>query len=276
MEILKLLNNSSAVIQDGSHEKIVMGKGIGFGKKVGDIIDDTRIEKVYSLANILSLDKIQLFFEKISYQDSKLAFDLVERFREELDYELNDIIYLSLADHISFALQRAKKSFPIENIVLHEVQMFYPKEHALGQWAVKKIQNERGITLDHDEAGFIALHIINARWQSSEKTNISEISKIIDDLVVILTNEYKIDFRNDNVNYNRLITHLKYLLFRYFNITDRCLNEFKDFDNVKKLFPDAYNGTQKINEYFSTFLKKKISQEEKVYLTIHINRFLSN
>ncbi|WP_295295172.1 CAT RNA binding domain-containing protein [uncultured Brachyspira sp.] len=42
MKIGKILNNNVAVIfeEDGKTEKIVMGRGIAFSKKIGDTIDE--------------------------------------------------------------------------------------------------------------------------------------------------------------------------------------------------------------------------------------------
>ena len=51
MKIGKILNNNVVVIYQGKTEKIVMGCGIAFKKKVGDSIDENNIDKVFALEN---------------------------------------------------------------------------------------------------------------------------------------------------------------------------------------------------------------------------------
>lgn len=276
MKVLKVLNNSSAIVQDGNEEMIVMGNGLAFGKKPGDIVDEIKVEKSYVANQSFSNEKFKMIFEKISYHDSALAFDLIEYFKENLTYQLNDMIYLSLTDHISYAIQRAKEGIMLPNAVLHEVQMFYPQEYKLGLAAVAKVNASAGVSLDSDEAGFIALHIINSRWQESSDVKSQDISKIIDDLLVLLKETYKVNFSEDQINFHRLVTHLKYFLLREFDHGIIESNDFEYYDQVIREFPEAYRGADKISEYFATFLHRKIPKEEKVFLTIHINRFLNH
>jgi len=44
-------NNVVSVINDKKEELVVMGKGIAFQKRPGDFVEETTIEKVYTLKN---------------------------------------------------------------------------------------------------------------------------------------------------------------------------------------------------------------------------------
>ena len=47
MQIIKVINNNVISSEDDKgKEIIVMGKGIGFGKKAGEEIDETKIESI--------------------------------------------------------------------------------------------------------------------------------------------------------------------------------------------------------------------------------------
>ena len=61
MKIGKILNNNVAVIfeEDGKTEKIVMGRGIAFSKKIGDTIDEEKIDKTFLLENSDNNNKLQ-------------------------------------------------------------------------------------------------------------------------------------------------------------------------------------------------------------------------
>ena len=49
MIILKIFNNNVVLSEEMDQEVIVMGRGLAFGKKVGEELDDTAIEKRYIL-----------------------------------------------------------------------------------------------------------------------------------------------------------------------------------------------------------------------------------
>ncbi|MEX1550883.1 PRD domain-containing protein [Enterococcus sp. C50] len=274
MKIIKVLNNSSAIVFDKKREVIVMGNGVAFGKRVGDLVNSEKIEKSYVATPNFFDEHFQTWFEKISYQDAALAFDIVEYFKAKVAYGLNDIIYLSLSDHISFSIKRAKEKIFVPNAVLHEVQMFYPYEYKLGKWAIKKIKKAKGICLPEDEAGFIAMHIINARWHEARTEE--DYGKMIADMITILNNMYKKDFRKGKIDYHRLVTHLKFFLHRRAQAEPKKETSFKYYDQIIQDYPEAYEGAEKISEYVTTFFKRKVTKEEKIYLTIHINRVLNN
>lgn len=54
------------------------------------------------------------------------------------------------------------------------------------------------------------------------------------------------------------------------------VDDFGYFDQVIQDFPHAYLGAQKISQYLETFFGHQVPKEEKVFLTIHINRILQN
>ena len=48
MKIIKIFNNNSiAALSDELGDIILTGSGIGFQKKIGDLVDESRIEKTY-------------------------------------------------------------------------------------------------------------------------------------------------------------------------------------------------------------------------------------
>ena len=49
MQIKKILNNNAVITKNSlSREIIAMGKGIGYGKEVGDFIDESKICLLYT------------------------------------------------------------------------------------------------------------------------------------------------------------------------------------------------------------------------------------
>lgn len=274
MKITQILNNSSVIVSSEEGELIVLGKGIAFGKKIGETIDEGKVERKYLSKSIISTNKFQTLIDKIPLEDFELSFDIIDRIKSAVSYQVDDVIYLSLTDHISFAIQRTKKGIIVPNAVLNEIQMFYPFEFTLGEWAVEYIFDEINVELSDHEAGFIALHIINARSQEDEVGMERDSAKIVNDLIRIIEDFYQISFEKTEINYHRLVTHLKYFILREFNGDNLTEEEPNLFKVIISEYPEAYAVIEKIDQYFQTFYKKELPNSEKAFLTIHINRVL--
>ena len=61
MKIKKVLNNNAAVIDDFGNEVIVIGKGICFKRKVGELINSNLVEKRFCLSS----DEMNLNLQKL-------------------------------------------------------------------------------------------------------------------------------------------------------------------------------------------------------------------
>ncbi len=64
-----------------------------------------------------------------------------------------------------------------------------------------------------DEAGFIAMHIVNSNYKGSSKESLL-ITKIVKDILNIIRYYYRVEFKEDDINYDRLLTHLKFFAKR--------------------------------------------------------------
>ena len=67
MVILKVLNNNAAttIDPDTNNEMVIMGRGLAFGKKSGDEIDKSRIEKIFTLEDEGGIDKVKNMLKNI-------------------------------------------------------------------------------------------------------------------------------------------------------------------------------------------------------------------
>ncbi|MGN1389605.1 MAG: family 1 glycosylhydrolase [Bulleidia sp.] len=88
--------------------------------------------------------------------------------RSVLSSPLSDRIYVDLTDHLSFAIERHEKGMALRNPLLWDIRKFYSSEYLVGCEALEMIRRELGISLPEDEAGFIALHLVEA---SAEETS---------------------------------------------------------------------------------------------------------
>ena len=173
MKIEKILNNNVILSTDPKTKKevILMGCGIAFGKKVGEVADKEKIEKTFVINDKQIGDKIKNLIEQIPNGIFQLAQEIIIYSEKILNKKLDKQIYISLADQIAFAIKRYKAGIEIKNTLLHEIKMVHPEEFKLGQMGFSYRNKRVKINLPIDEAGFIALHLVNASY----KYNISEV-----------------------------------------------------------------------------------------------------
>lgn len=112
MIINKVLNNNVVtIINQNSEEAVVMGRGIAFQKKKGDEIDESRVEKIFVLKNKGINEKLLTLVNDIPAKYLEVSEEIIRYAEDKLNTKLNENIYLTLTDHISFAISRAEKKF---------------------------------------------------------------------------------------------------------------------------------------------------------------------
>ena len=211
MDIIKVMNNSLVFVRDNNdNEIIVMGKGIGFMKKVGESIDSTKIEKVFTLKDDDAKKKYFRSMEDISSEYVDITNDIVRYATDKLKCKLNDNVFISLIDHIAFAIERYNNNVSLQNRLLWEVKKFYPEEFKVGLYAVDKINDVLNISLPEEEAGNIAFHIVNAQSENAEMENTIFMVKMMKDILNIIKYDLKITLDKDSLSYSRFITHLHF------------------------------------------------------------------
>ncbi|MEC3608190.1 BglG family transcription antiterminator LicT [Bacillus glycinifermentans] len=272
MKIAKVINNNVvSVLDERDQELVVMGRGIAFQKKPGEMVDESRIEKIFRLDNKDISERFKTLLDEIPIEFMEMTEEIISLAKMRLGKKLNDSIYVSLTDHIHFAIERHKKGMDIKNALLWETKRLYKDEFAIGKEALLMIKNKTGIELPEDEAAFIALHIVNAEL-NEEMPNIVNITKVMQEILSIVKYHFHVDFDEESLHYYRFITHLKFFAQRLFS---GSYMESKDdflFDTVKNKYRDAYGCTNKIKQYIEKEYGCKLTSEELLYLTIHIER----
>lgn len=271
MIIKKIFNNNAILARDeDKHEFVVMGCGIAFKRNVGEEVDKSLIEKTFILKQKDASEKFKLLLEDIPSEHVSLCYDIIEYAKNILGVELNDYIYVTLTDHINYALKIFEEGFNRPNPLIWEIKKFYPKEFSIGLKALEFIEDELGKVLTEDEAGNIALHLINAQANNSlsKVEDIANQTKKIQDILNIVKYTYNIPLDEKSLNYERFVTHLRFF-FQRLNKKQETETE-DDFllNQVKVKYKKAYECMLKVEKY----LGLQLSDEEQLYLTIHIQR----
>ena len=275
--IKKVYNNNVILAFENSSKKevILTGCGIGFGKKPNDTVDDSKIEKKFVIQDNNFESKVNKLASEIPEEVFAVSSAIIEYAEKSLNTTLDEYIYISLTDHIYFALKRYKENLPIKNELLYELRRIHKKEYEIGKWAIEYINKTFNVNFLIDEAGFIAMHIINANYR--ESTNKScLIMNIINQILDIIKNYYSIEFIEDEINFDRLLTHLKFFAKRLIDKTESIdTNNNGLLEIVKVQYKESYDCVKQIKSFIEENYTYKVNDDEVLYLILHINRVIS-
>lgn len=272
MVIQKVINNNVISAYDVNQQEIViMGKGIGFKAHTGELIDESKIEKVFRIENEKLSRQFQELLENIPLEHMQLTSDIISYAIKNLNVQLNQNIYITLTDHINFAIQRQSQGIQLKNALLWETKRFYHQEYLMGKYAVDLLNEKLGTEFTEDEAGFIALHFVNAEYNTTINDTF-EMTNMIQKILELVRLEMGIEFDEESLHYERFITHLKFLvqrLYRHELLKDEEIEFARMMENK---YPKEYECSKHIAEYTEKEYGSEIASEEIMFLAIHIKR----
>lgn len=276
MIIHKVLNNNVIITMDEqNNEQIVTGRGIAFKRKVGDTIADDAVDKIYRLTNQDTALKFQELLEELPLDIMELSDEIITYAKTKLGKKLNDTIYISLTDHLYTAIERINSGIEVKNFLLWDIKRFFGDEYFVGTKALEMVHERYGIQLPEDEAGFIALHLVNAEMEE-EVGNVYDMTKIMQEITNIVKYYFKMNFDEESVYFYRFTTHLKFFVHRLLTNTDFHDEADEElFDVIKIKYRNAYACVEKIEDFLQDSYNYRVTGEEKLYLTIHIARIVS-
>lgn len=205
----------------------------------------------------------------------RLTTDIVKYAYDKITTKFSRSIYVTLSDHINFAIERFHNNQNIDNQLKLEIKKFYPLEYGVGLKALEIIKKEIGVELPEDEAASIAMHFVNAELGNSNMNQTMMITKMIQNCMNIVKYHFNIGINEESEYYLRFVTHLKYLTERLFTGTG-YKSQDKDDKELFEMITDKYKNEFKCAERIAYFVDKelhfKLPDEELMYLTIHIKK----
>lgn len=270
MKVIKNINNNVSLCLDSKGREVVaFGKGIGFIKPPYEV-PLAKIERTFY--NIKDTEYSAL--NNIPTNVINASIRIVDEVEENLNKTLMSSAAIALADHIHFAIERQNQHIFLEMTVQEDIKQLYPEEMKEAHKALKIIEEETGVRLSKSEAGTIALHFINNQIDEKNDTKIVS-EELIQSCVDIIESEYQISINKESFNYSRFITHLDYLLKRTMKDKQIESENINMFHEIINSYPHAYSCAMKINKLFRNKVNKNLSNEELLYLMLHINRLCS-
>lgn len=265
----KKINTSAALALDSAgREIVVLGKGIGFPKVPYELTDLSKIERTFYDVDSRYLGMIESLPQSILFASADIAEDA----EIELDCQLNPNLPLTLADHLNFAVERLKSGINLTAPIAYDISHLYPREYALGNQALLILKEKTGIELPAHEAISVALHLINAETENGDLHNFLTMMQIINEVDDIIEKALHFKLDKDSYNYSRFATHMRYLIQRLQSDTQTENQVNTMLRTLMREYPDIYLCALKVMEYFRSQWNWQCTDDEIVYLMMHIHR----
>ena len=271
MHVIKKLNNNAAVcIVSNGEELIALGKGIGFPKTPYELTDLSQISQTFYSVNPANYNVLKEIPEEII----EVSAEIVSYAKSTLNKDFSPSLFITLADHINFAIIRQKNYRSMKLKFSYEVEQFYPQETKVAQWAVHRIEKKLNVYLPESEITAITMHFINAEEEAvvtdtklNQDTTIDAISRDIEDY-------FGISLDRKSFSYQRFVSHLRFLLSRL--ESNEQFVEADLYPVLKETYPKATECVRLISHRLAGYTQMELTDSEKSYLIIHLQRILDS
>lgn len=272
-----LNNNVGLACKEDDSQVVIMGKGLTFQKKKGDIIKASAVQKVFKLHEESPSDLTSLL-ATIPLDFLTVSYSLIDEAQEKYDYSVEPYIYASLTTHLYESAKRLADGRLVETY-LPDLEKDYPLPYEIAGYVLDGVATRLNIKFPKQEQKSVALHFLNARTdihtQNQAQRRKVDKNKQILAIVENELNNHQIYRNRDNANdYERLLVHLKYFINRINQKPAPQVLSAAIFQEVVKDYPRTFAIVQKINDQIKQKMGLEFTNDEQVYLTIHIPRLI--
>lgn len=272
MIVHKVLNNNIvSSLDEQNREVLLVGRGLGWQAVSGQTVDRKKIEKIFRMDTDASTEKLKQLFLEVDVEVIELSARIIDHAREVLKKKLNKNVYITLTDHISFAIERMKQGITFHNALQWETGKLYPAEYGIGLYALHIIDEALNIEFPKDEAGSIALHIVNAEYDCNMNYT-QQMTEIIQNSLNIVRYAFHIEFDEQSLDYQRFTTHLLFFAQRALDGKLMAGGPDEMYEMMCRKYPKQFRCAEKIHSYLKQQFSFSLSEEEITFLTVHIVR----
>lgn len=267
--VKKVLNHNTliAVVAEEKKEYLIMGKGVGFGRKTGERIEARPEDRVYSMMELTERGDAREIIKSISPECLELANEVLSCAEKEFG-KVDRSILFPMADHIEFALKRIRNSEPISNPLTEDIRILFHNEFKVARCIKPLLLKRYGVEFDDHEIGYIALHIHSA-IEDEQVSRAMQIAKAVRDCISLVEEQTDKTIDVISLSYNRLMNHIRFMVARALS-GEKLKVSMNDYMEVK--FPESFRMAQQICDQIGYNMKLELDEVEIGYLAIHIER----
>jgi beta-glucoside operon transcriptional antiterminator len=278
MVVVKNINNNVSLCLDSrGKEVVVFGKGVGFIKPPAEV-PLCKVERTFYDLNRQYIPLLaEIPSDVIDFTARQFA-----SIQESLPYNTSSNLILTLADHLAFAMERARKGIHPPMPSLYELEASYPLEVSIGRKFVTAMEQTFHISLPRGEVQGVAMHFINARANDrasapdpQAESLETRYDEILERTCQIIEYEMGVVICKDTFNYARFASHLQYLLRRIFADESIDSANIQMYHSIRDEYPQVSHCVDSIAAYLKSNWNACLTEEEKLYLIMHVNRVYS-
>lgn len=274
MRIARIYNNNVALTQTYSGEQIVViGKGLAFGKRKGDMVDPTLIEQTFVPESGVSDESLSWSLAKIPSEILGIATDLESLVKAE-GISISHSFIVPVADHINYAVIRAKEGLTVDYPLAVEVSQLYPQEVRFGRRALELVKDRMGVELPDIESIPLAMHLVNSQFASEDMGSTYRMTEVFAQIFEVIGAGFGGPVDRSLMSAARFVTHLRYLFVRASQqqTPDSTPSLPLLLDSMREAHPRAFACARKVRLVLEMHLNQPLTDDELTYLTIHIAR----
>ena len=272
--VSKVLNNNGviAIDMDENKEYVILGKGVGFGKKVSQRFDKPEGCTTYRLEQETERGSAKELVKGIEPEYLEIADAILTESQKVFGDSIDRGILFPLADHISFAVARIRRNEQISNPLTEDIRLLFYSEYKEALTVVPILKKRMGIDMDEHEVGYIALHVHTA-IEKEELSQAMQIAQAVRDCVSYVENVLDKKLNVMSLSYNRLMNHVRYMVAR--QMSGEVLKlDMNDYMGQK--FPEEFQMAAQICEKLGKDMRCQFSKVEIGYLAMHLQRILTD
>ena len=200
------------ISDENNQECLVMGKGVAFGKKVGQTVSAAAEAKVYSLKEMTERGDAKDIIKSVSPLCLELANEVLSRAEKEFE-KVDRTILFTMADHLDFAIRRVQNGEQISNPLTDDIRVMFYKEYKVASCIRELLKEKLQIEIDDHEIGYIALHV-HAAVVDENVSQAMEIARTVRECISLVEKETGNSIDVMSLGYNRLMNHVRYMVAR--------------------------------------------------------------
>ncbi len=265
------------VTDELKNDWIVIGKGIGFNKTVGEPIAADEIDRRFMAEPSKEFSYIINTIFSIDAEIISVINEMIKQAEKFLHVSFNESSYITIVDHINFALKRTNEGIDYSVPLQWEIKKMHAQEYQAALLSLQFLKQKTGISLPETEEAFITLHYVNAQGNKNKLKEAEKIDRTIREITQFITTEYAVTFEEDSAHYMRFVTHLRYFVIRQLHNEAIGTEEAEEIDEdmlqlVKTKYSQAYQIALSVIEKARKEYGWLPSLAEILYLSIHIKR----
>lgn len=274
MQVVRVLNNNAVLASRPDGRRVVlMGKGIGFGKHLGDPVDEAAVRHTFVPGGPHPIGRLADLVGDLPIDITETAGLIIRAGQARAGVPATQALLLTVADHLTFAVRRGghgSAAYPLA----WEVSQLFPDELAAGREALRIIADRHGVHLPDEEATAFALHFVNAQFVGDLSRTVAMTQRITQ-LLGVVGASLGIKPATDSLSVARFVTHLRYLFARV--AQERQITDAPSplSDTIRESHPRSFRTAERLREVLEMDARG-ITDDEVTYLALHVARLATD